>query len=188
MKGFLDQFERCSRYNMDLFVQAKEQGYFIVGVEPSMVSFFRKDYGDVFYEQGLDKTVLLIQELLDKSDIVIKTENQNKEPYYLLNHCMELSMEGDMDKIWERVFKKMGLSLELIKSGCCGMAGIFGMETRHEHLSTTIYKDHYQKVFCGKDLSRVLATGFSCRSQIKYFEKIDVKHPVDVLLTYLNST
>ena len=45
----------------------------------------------------------------------------------------------------------------------------------------------YKKGFKDKELSRVLATGFSCRLQIEHFEKVKIQHPVEVLLRYINN-
>ncbi len=39
----------------------------------------------------------------------------------------------------------------------------------------------------GKDPNHCLATGYSCRSQVKRYEKAILKHPVQALLEVLNN-
>ena len=74
--------DESKNQNMDLFIKAKELGHVIVGVEPSIISFFRKDYGDPFFEHELDKTVLLIQELLANHEGAFSANGDIKESYY----------------------------------------------------------------------------------------------------------
>jgi Fe-S oxidoreductase len=55
-------------------------------------------------------------------------------------------------------------------------------------MSKAIYAQSWQKKLAGKDLDRCLATGYSCRSQVKRFEHKMLKHPVQALLAVLNNT
>ena len=65
------------------------------------------------------------------------------------------------------------------------MAGTFGHETKHIAMSKAIYTQSWQKKLNGKDLDRCLATGYSCRSQVKRMEHRVLKHPVQALLSIL---
>lgn len=67
-----------------------------------------------------------------------------------------------------------------------GMAGTFGHETQHLEMSKAIYASSWAKKLHGKNPEQCLATGYSCRSQIKRFAKWQPKHPVQALLTLLS--
>lgn len=70
---------------------------------------------------------------------------------------------------------------KLAKVGCCGMSGSFGHETKHIDMSKHIYnlswKDKIQE--CG--IRSAIATGFSCRCQVKRMEGHTIKHPIEIL-------
>ena len=75
---------------------------------------------------------------------------------------------------------------ELIASGCCGMAGTFGHEARHRPTSERIYALSWQeKVAAHSKEGRLLATGYSCRFQVKIIDGVDLRHPVQALRTAL---
>jgi len=67
----------------------------------------------------------------------------------------------------EALLKKLGLDFEILDSGCCGMAGIFGFEKAHYDVS----------IKCGERVllpavrnaakdTLIIADGFSCQEQI----------------------
>ena len=53
-------------------------------------------------------------------------------------------------------------------------------------MSKDIYDVSWGKKLQGKDPNHCLATGYSCRSQVKRYEKAILKHPVQALLEILN--
>ena len=85
-------------------------------------------------------------------------------------------------KEWQTIFTHFGEKLVVENVGCCGMAGTFGHETQHLAMSKAIYEQSWHKKINNKPLERCLATGYSCRSQVKRFEQQGVKHPVQALL------
>lgn len=100
--------------------------------------------------------------------------------YQLLAHCTEKSLMTEVNKQWYKIFRSLGLNLQSLNAGCCGMAGTFGHEKANQALSAELYQMSWQsKVQQFPDT--LLATGFSCRSQIKRFDKVHVKHPIQVI-------
>jgi Fe-S oxidoreductase len=67
-----------------------------------------------------------------------------------------------------RVLSSMGLTLEVLDAGCCGMAGGFGFEKGHYELS----------IAAGE---RALLPGFSCREQIEQQTGRHALHLAEVL-------
>ena len=52
-------------------------------------------------------------------------------------------------------------------------------------MSREIYDVSWHKKLHGKDPHFCLATGYSCRSQVKRYEHVVLKHPVQALLEIL---
>ena len=77
---------------------------------------------------------------------------------------------------------RLGLKLVTEATGCCGMSGTFGHEARNQGRSRTIFEQSWS----GKlnKNSEALATGYSCRSQVKRFANLQLRHPLEVVLEH----
>ncbi|MEF1213916.1 (Fe-S)-binding protein, partial [Vibrio alginolyticus] len=91
----------------------------------------------------------------------------------------------ETEKSWQSIFQHFGLNLQVIPTGCCGMAGTFGHEVDKKSTSEAIYQLSWKPNIKNLPTERVLATGYSCRSQVKRFEGEVVRHPVQVLASLL---
>ena len=73
-------------------------------------------------------------------------------------------------------------SVELIPSGCCGMAGSFGYEKEHYKISMDIGNlVLFPKVKDADKSTVIAAPGTSCRHQIKDGTGRIAQHPVEIL-------
>lgn len=106
--------------------------------------------------------------------------------YGLLLHCTEQSFVPESAQQWQELFSKLGLTLDIVNVGCCGMAGTFGHEKQNQSDSFGLYEMGWQQAVQQYGSSGVLVTGFSCRSQIKRIEKKRVKHPLEIILQSLS--
>ena len=80
--------------------------------------------------------------------------------------------------------------VEIISSGCCGMAGAFGYEAEHYDVSTqvgelTLLPAVREGNLSGKVIS---AVGTSCRSQIVDGTDAEAKHPIQLVAELLYSS
>ncbi len=69
----------------------------------------------------------------------------------------------------ERALKKMGLGVEMLDAGCCGMAGSFGFEPG-DHYDVSIKAGErvlLPAIRAADKDALIIADGFSCREQIK---------------------
>jgi Fe-S oxidoreductase len=91
--------------------------------------------------------------------------------------------------MWREIFAALGVSLELESTGCCGMCGVFGHEREHLDESRGVFEMSWKKHLpSDKNLRKsVVATGHSCRSQVKRFEGFVPLHPVEALASCLAS-
>lgn len=172
-KGQLPQFESLARHNAK-HLEAFEQN--LLGIEPSFTLAYRDEYKNTL---GKALPVELFSEWLAKQDF--QFESTDTQPYYLLAHCSERALAPKSESLWQIVFAKFGLKLEIVPVGCCGMAGSYGHEKEHVAHSQKLFEMSWQPKLNELPSERVLATGFSCRSQVKRFAGLNVKHPLMVL-------
>ena len=104
--------------------------------------------------------------------------------FQLLPHCTERTCAPAALAEWPRVFERLGLQLQILNSGCCGMAGTYGHQAEHRETSKQIYDISWRQHVGGAS-GRLLATGYSCRSQVKRFDRSSLPHPVQALLEVL---
>lgn len=80
------------------------------------------------------------------------------------------------------LLKKLGYDLELIQSGCCGMAGSFGYESEHFDLSMKIGElTLFPKIRQMEENVALIACGVSCRSQIETGTGLKANHWIELL-------
>jgi Fe-S oxidoreductase len=73
-------------------------------------------------------------------------------------------------------------TVQIIPSGCCGMAGSFGYEVEHFHVSQNIGElVLFPAIRNLKNDILIAAAGTSCRHQIKDGTKRIAHHPVEIL-------
>jgi Fe-S oxidoreductase len=73
-------------------------------------------------------------------------------------------------------------SVQIIPSGCCGMAGSFGYEAEHYEVSQQIGElVLFPTIRKQKPEVLIAAAGTSCRHQIKDGTKRQAQHPVEIL-------
>ena len=75
-----------------------------------------------------------------------------------------------------------GLAVDMIESGCCGMAGSFGYEAEHYDVSRAMAELALLPAVRGRDRDTlIVAGGTSCRHQIADLSGRAALHPVRVL-------
>jgi Fe-S oxidoreductase len=182
--GFLSAFRRTAASNAARLKPLESQGVPIIGVDPSMTLTYRAEYVKALGTEAAP-TVLLMQEWLVSREDHLRRLPRSRltRRFKLLAHCTEKTTAAPSIRDWQRVFAALGHSLEVVNTGCCGMAGTYGHEARHVATSKRIYalswSDLVNDPASGGSL---LATGYSCRSQVKRIDGIVLQHPAQALL------
>lgn len=183
--GFLGAFTRTATRNARMLQTLVETGVELVGVDTSMTLTYRSEYG-MLPQADRPPPVLLVQEWLARHQDAIPRTLRPSGEYALLPHCSERSLAVSSLRDWQAAFAAAGASLRVLPSGCCGMAGTYGHEAEHRATSEQIYGmswgPHVAK--CAED-GHLLATGYSCRSQVKIIDAKMLPHPAQALLTCL---
>lgn len=188
IKGFLHKFANTARTQAELLNRVAKLGIAMVGVDPALTLIYREEYRQILKDDCGEFKVLLAHEWLlaqlknGTLDHCKKSAETDRLPWHLFAHCTESTSLPNSLKEWQQIFAHFGETLTAENIGCCGMAGTFGHETKHLAMSKGIYAQSWQVKLQGKTLSRCLASGYSCRSQVKRMEHQLLKHPVQALL------
>ena len=183
--GFLGAFTRAASRNASMLRDLAATGVELVGVDASMTLTYRSEYG-MLADADRSPPVLLLQEwLARRCDAIPKGPSTDRE-YLLLPHCSERSLALSSLRDWQAAFAAAGANLRILPSGCCGMAGTYGHEAEHRATSEQIYGMSWARhVAEWAQSDRLLATGYSCRSQVKIMDGQPLLHPAEALLACL---
>ena len=188
IKGFLGQFQRVVHKNSALLRSVAALGLPMVGVEPAVVLTYRDEYPKELAEAAGFRVALLQEWLAEQPLSPGRVQKDVK--FRLLSHCTEQALVSQAPALWAKVFESLGVPLEIVKTGCCGMCGVYGHEARHLDESLGIFELSWKKKLTSTtdaDRERVLATGHSCRHQVERTLGFTPRHPAEALLSVLAS-
>ncbi|KNC95211.1 FAD-binding and (Fe-S)-binding domain-containing protein [Trabulsiella odontotermitis] len=185
IKGFLNRFAKTAKKTSDFLSRIAQLGMPMVGVDPALVLCYRDEYKQVLGAERGDFHVMLVHEWLPLALESLEARDVSGEPWYLFGHCTEVTALPAAPQQWAALFARLGAKLENINVGCCGMAGTYGHEVKNHANSLGIYALSWQPSMQTLPKNRCLATGYSCRSQVKRIEGNGVRHPLQALLEIL---
>jgi len=188
-KGILDKAKAIANFNVAFFKSKISSKTPLVGIEPSAILMFRDEYLKLADDKKAAKEIanntLTIEEFISQEfrKNIISSECFTKKHLTLKihGHCQQKSLSGT-----EATFKMVSIpenyKATIINSGCCGMAGSFGYEKEHYQISMQVGEDSlFPKIRNAADEVVIVASGTSCRHQIKDGTTKDSIHPVSVL-------
>ncbi|GKW50474.1 D-2-hydroxyglutarate dehydrogenase YdiJ [Halomonas sp. NCCP-2165] len=193
VQGFMGAFQRTAETQAKRLRGLAEFGVPLVGIDPAMTLTYRQEYVKALGEDAVPEVLLLQEWLVARAASLAPGQRPNAEAttdpgYKLLSHCTEATNAPGSPKAWQRLFAAFGLELELVDTGCCGMSGTYGHEARNLATSKTIYGLSWQGLVEDEaNQGRLLATGYSCRSQVKRLSDRRLPHPLQGLLAVLRS-
>ncbi|QHE88942.1 FAD-binding oxidoreductase [Hydrogenophaga sp. BPS33] len=185
-QGFLPRFERAARRNAALLAELARTGVPLVGLDPAMTLVYRQEYLGVEGAAPVSVVRLPQEWLLDAWPDTARATLPVR--YRLLAHCTEKTNAPASAAMWLQLFDRAGLSLTAQASGCCGMSGTYGHESRNVATSRVIFEQSWRPLLespADPD-GELLATGYSCRSQVQRWKGQRLRHPVEVLLQALD--
>jgi len=181
VQGFLGAFAKAAIRNATQLKALADCGVPLVGLDPAMTLVYRQEYQKVAGLEG-SPNVLLPQEWL--VDVLPEsTGDQSAQSFRLMAHCTEKTNVPASTSQWEKVFARIGLKLVTEATGCCGMSGTYGHEARNQQTSKTIFEQSWATKLDKE--GEALATGYSCRSQVKRQADRQLRHPLEVVLERL---
>jgi FAD/FMN-containing dehydrogenase/Fe-S oxidoreductase len=102
----------------------------------------------------------------------------------LHGHCHQKALRG-MGGSTAALRLVPGLDVQVLDTGCCGMAGSFGYEKEHYDVSVAIANLDLLPALAQAPEATVVATGTSCRHQVKDLAGRRGLHPLEVLAEQL---
>jgi FAD/FMN-containing dehydrogenase/Fe-S oxidoreductase len=165
--GFLDLAERYLHRSLDVLRDHVREGVPVVGMEPSCLAVFKDELTGMLPHdddaQRLAKNAMHFSEFFERHHVPVPRLERKA---IVWGHCHHKAT-GGMDPE-HQLLQRMGLELEPVSGGCCGLAGSWGFEAGHHEISMD----------CGEQAllpavrhaaadTIVIANGFSCKTQIQ---------------------
>jgi Fe-S oxidoreductase len=183
-QGNLEEARRAGSHNLALFRNDTDNAP-IVFAEASCYSMFIEDYRELNLPDAgrIATRCFLAGEFLD--DLLRREPNAlrlrpSPANIAIHGHChaKALTNPAYTHRLAARVTSG---KVTYLDTGCCGMAGAFGMLASKYELSVEIAKPLIEKISGLPFGTVVVASGTSCRHQIEHLAPIKPKHIVEVL-------
>jgi len=183
--GDVRRARRDLAYSVKHLAKAVQDGYKIVCSEPSAALCLRDELrhfvagenaklvSENTYELMNYLFTLLMQKKLKPPTKAVK----NKFVYHLPCHLCAVGSETATVELLQKHF---GIEVIDLKSGCCGLAGTFGMQKKNYDLSSQIgagLREALEK----SPTKNVLTECSACKMQIEHISLSIVTHPVKLL-------
>lgn len=195
-KGLLKKAKSIANRNVTLLKDIITEEIPLVGIEPSCILSFRDEYPDLVSgdlrqdAQKLASNCLLYDEFIVREirKGAIMSSQFTLQPLKIMlhGHCHQKSL-ASVEPSKEMLSLPEHYDVEVIPSGCCGMAGSFGYEKEHYELSMQIGEQVLFPSVRGADKAVCIsAPGTSCRQQIKHATGKKAFHPIEILYNALS--
>ena len=167
--GMLSLAEQWLRDTLTAMRPYLDSGTPIVGLEPSCAAVFRDELIDLFPHdedaKRLHQQTFTLAEFLEKKAPDFRPSKLARKAL-VHGHCHQKAVIGMGAE--KEVLGKLGLQVQLLDEGCCGMAGSFGFEEKKYELSQKVGElGVLPAVRSAPKDDLVIADGFSCRTQIE---------------------
>jgi FAD/FMN-containing dehydrogenase/Fe-S oxidoreductase len=180
--GFLGLARRYLRRTLAVLREEIRSGVPIVGVEPSCVAVFRDELLKMFPDdedaKRLAKQTFHFAEFLEREDGYEPPQLAGRA--LLHGHCHGRATNGFAPE--QKLLERVGLDVDSPESGCCGMAGAWGYEADHFEVSRACAERVLlPAVRDAAPQTLLVASGFSCRSQVEQLAGPRPLHVAQVL-------
>jgi Fe-S oxidoreductase len=165
--GFLGLAERYLRHTIDVLRDEIRQGTPVVGMEPSCLAVFKDELTGMLPHDDdaarLTKNAMHFPEFFERYDIPVPHLARKALVWGHCHHRATGGMEPE-----HRLLRRMGVEVEPVHGGCCGLAGSWGFEEGHHDISLQCGEQALLPAVRDADPDTiVIADGFSCKTQIE---------------------
>ncbi|MGB3898762.1 MAG: FAD-binding and (Fe-S)-binding domain-containing protein [Mesorhizobium sp.] len=181
--GDMQGFSRMAKRLAALLDKAAATGAPLVAFEPAFDMMLRQEYA---------RARIVLPKVWAPQEFLAEESKTRKFPQArpgaavkILQHCTEATAMPQAAGQWREVFAALGMEVETPPTGCCGMAGLFGHQKRHQEVSTRLFDLSWRREIDG---DAVTATGFSCRCQGKRLAGRPLRHPLGMIGRMLGQT
>jgi FAD/FMN-containing dehydrogenase/Fe-S oxidoreductase len=183
-QGNLDEAARSGSHNLAL-LNTDADGTPIIFLEPSCFSMFVEDYRELNLPdvENVARRCFLFEDFIENflSWEPNGLQFNNRAGRLIIHaHCHAKALANPklMRQLAERLPER---TVTLLDTGCCGMAGAFGMLESKYELSVKVAEPLIQKIRNQPFGTTVVASGASCRQQIQHLAPVRLRHMAEVL-------
>jgi FAD/FMN-containing dehydrogenase/Fe-S oxidoreductase len=190
-KGLLDEGKHMATANVELLAPYALRGIAIVGCEPSCIGTLVDEYPDLVpgdEAKAVAKASMLLDDFIAREAVagrLVLNFDDTPRRVLLHGHCHQKALFGTAGTV--AMLKLIpNLTVDLVESSCCGMAGSFGYETEHYELSMQLAEMNLAPAVRAADAGTIIAApGTSCREQIEHTTGRAPLHPIEILASAL---
>jgi len=188
--GLLEKAKQYLRSILDELGDEIDAGIPLIVLEPSCASVFRDELRNLFPTDAratrLRTQTLLLPEFLESRLAGYQPPRLDRK-VLLHGHCHQKAIMRMGSE--ESLLRKMGLELQSLDSGCCGMAGAFGFEAGKYAVSQAVgERVLLPAVRAAAAETVIVSDGFSCREQIQQATGRRAMHVAEVLQMAMTTT
>ena len=185
-RGLLDKVRRLGAHNLRLLAATREP---IIFLEPSCWSMFVDEYRQL----GISGAHEVANRCVLFEDFVLEILSDDPEALQFEGRAGEVAVHGhchakalaDARRVVELINRIPGVSARWLETGCCGMAGAFGMLKAHRELSHRVAVPLVEAVDALPPDTTLVASGTSCRHQIADLTDAHPMHLAELLASCL---
>jgi FAD/FMN-containing dehydrogenase/Fe-S oxidoreductase len=182
--GDLTTAGKLGQHNLDLLAATAGTAP-IIFLEPSCYSMFAEDYRELGLAGAADISARsflfedFIGQLLESEPDALRFKPEN-ERIAIHGHChaKALTNPAAMQRLAARL---PGRTATLLDTGCCGMAGSFGMLADKYELSLKIAEPLLQQIKQQPYGTTTVVSGTSCRHQVQHLATVKTRHMAEVI-------
>lgn len=190
-KGLVKKAAVIANENISRLSGLASEAVPVIGLEPSAILTLRDEYIDLARPENKTKALHLakhtytIEEFIaaesEKGHISKTAFTSEKRAVAVHGHCYQKVLSSQ-HAISTMLSLPEHYAVQVIPSGCCGMAGSFGYETEHYAVSQQVGElILFPTIRKMQPDTIIAASGTSCRHQIKDGTHKHAKHPVEIL-------
>jgi FAD/FMN-containing dehydrogenase/Fe-S oxidoreductase len=179
--GFLNVAERYLHGVLDVLRKDIRSGVPVVGIEPSCLAVFKDELVKLLPHdddaQRLASQAMHFGEFLRREGIELPRLDRRA---LVWGHCHHKATGGMKSE--HELLRAMGLDVQPLSAGCCGVAGSFGFESGHYDISMSCGEQGLLPAVRDADeQTLIVANGFSCKTQIEHGTQRKALHLAEVI-------
>ena len=191
-KGMIEPARRHAARLLDALARLDPQVSLpVLGVEPPELYTLKHDYRELLPARAGEiaqrvANTWLVEEFLLRAgalerwrELKPRGENLKFQP-----HCHQRA-EGPADdglpagvNATVALLQACGFTVDVLETGCCGMAGTFGFDAEHYELSMKIGALQLFPQVRAAGETKIISTGAACRMHIKHGTGVAAQHPL----------
>jgi FAD/FMN-containing dehydrogenase/Fe-S oxidoreductase len=185
-KGFLTDARELAKRGVAKLERFAEAGVPILGLEPSCILSLTDEWPDLVPGSSAKKVASVAEPVEVWLGRQVRNNGLSLDvpiragKVLFHTHCHQKALigpKGTADAL--RLVPRA--DVQVLDAGCCGMAGAFGYEKEHYDLSVAIANLSLIPSVNAEPDATIVATGTSCRHQIRDLTGRTALHPVEVL-------